>query len=259
MPEQPTIAERIELVQEAVRKWRYLCRNSHLARSRQFYEREAWADTTEIISAYEDHTDEKPYIDPNKKQEYWSPQYLDLRAALPVEEVLRNHGKRVAIWLAQQQIPDRDAVALFLRYRKPDFAERADAVLAIARVHALANQEGNNQPSPTNVEAPPGAKSDNQPPKLTETETPHPKWDRPSRQITIDNQPITIARREAPVQFAILDALENAGWPVEGVPPPQFGSVKDAVDALNATLSSTRLRILKLNGNKQISWKLDPI
>jgi hypothetical protein len=88
--------------------------------------------------------------------------------------------------------------------------------------------------------------------------TPRPKWDRATRTLTIENDPIPIASREAPVQFAILDSLEVAGWPTEGVDAPRLGSVKDAVEALNDTLSSTRLRILNQHGNQRIGWKIDP-
>ncbi len=92
------------------------------------------------------------------------------------------------------------------------------------------------------------------------TPQPRPQWDRASRILTVDNQPVEIAKREAHVQFAILDLLEEAGWPTQGVLVPRTfsGSIKDAVDALNERLSSTSLTILRLHNNQRIGWKLDP-
>jgi hypothetical protein len=89
----------------------------------------------------------------------------------------------------------------------------------------------------------------------------HPKWNRPYRQLLIDNQLVVIASREAPVLFELLDLLENAGWPAEGVPVPRTftGSVKDGVDALNNKLASVHLQILRLNNNQRIGWKRTPL
>jgi hypothetical protein len=90
------------------------------------------------------------------------------------------------------------------------------------------------------------------------TTRPSPKWDRPSRQLTVDGQPVIIAKREAPRQFAVLDLLENAGWPTDGVAVPRTweGSLKDAVDALNDRLVSTRLRICRLNNDHRLGWTI---
>jgi hypothetical protein len=87
-----------------------------------------------------------------------------------------------------------------------------------------------------------------------------PKWDRPTRLLTVDDQKVPIAQREAPTQFAVLDLLEKAGWPSEGVSVPKgFRGLKDAVDALNKRLVSTRLRILRLDNNNRVGWTLTPL
>lgn len=89
-------------------------------------------------------------------------------------------------------------------------------------------------------------------------ENTRPKWDRIQKTLTIGKDAIEIAVREAPVMFAVLDLLEAAEWPGKGVSVPQksIWSLKDAVDSLNRKLAGTRLRIRRLNGNRQISWEL---
>jgi hypothetical protein len=85
-----------------------------------------------------------------------------------------------------------------------------------------------------------------------------PKWDRPTRLLIVDDQTVEIATREAHVQFAVLDLLEQAGWPADGVKVPNNfeGSIKDAVDELNKKLTTTRLRIALVNGGKRIVWRM---
>lgn len=139
MPEQPTIAERIELLQSAVRKWLHLCRYSFHARGRKMLtrNREAWSDSQEIIRDY-GHFADDPHahgVDPETKQEWWIDQFCDLREARQVEKILQEHGREVAAWLAQQNVSNAGAVALFLeeRSRSPEVAEVADSVLTVAR------------------------------------------------------------------------------------------------------------------------------
>jgi hypothetical protein len=87
----------------------------------------------------------------------------------------------------------------------------------------------------------------------TVTKSNRPSWDRPSRLLTVDGKKrVSFTRREAPTQFAVLDLLEKRGWPPAGVEVPCnfLGSPKDAVEALNERLASTRLRI-RLHGNNR--------
>jgi hypothetical protein len=88
-----------------------------------------------------------------------------------------------------------------------------------------------------------------------------PKWDRPSRLLTIDSDEVEIASREAKTQFAILDLLQGAGWPDKGVPIPNDfgGDVKSGLDALNGKLSGTRLKLLPQNNYQRIGWKIAPL
>ena len=88
-----------------------------------------------------------------------------------------------------------------------------------------------------------------------------PKWSRLSRQLVVDGAPITVARRDAPSQFAILDVLENAGWLPEGadVPRDLRRSLKDGVEAINKTIASTRLRIRRLENNLKVGWSFLPV
>lgn len=130
---------------------------------------------------------------------------------------------------------DLDVLALRLKYGSPLGSGAADS-----GKRTLVRRDG-VPPSP--------------PPAAANT---RPQWCRPSRVLIIDNQPIPIANREAPVQFAILDALEDAGWPADGVSAPKSGSIKDAVEALNETLASTPIQLLKLNGNQRIGWRTNP-
>jgi hypothetical protein len=85
-----------------------------------------------------------------------------------------------------------------------------------------------------------------------------PKWDRPSRQLKVGGETVEIATREAPAQFAVLDLLENTGWPIEGVPVPKTfpHSLKDAVEALNKRLQSTRLQILRQKNDTHLGWAI---
>jgi hypothetical protein len=89
-------------------------------------------------------------------------------------------------------------------------------------------------------------------------DTPRPKWNRPVRQLTVDRQTISIATKEAPRQFAVLDLLETAGWPPAGLAVPRDfrGSLKDAVEALNDKLAATHLRILRLDNDCRLGWML---
>jgi hypothetical protein len=86
-----------------------------------------------------------------------------------------------------------------------------------------------------------------------------PRWNPTTRLLKVGkDDEVLMATRWAPVQFAILDLLEKAGWPVNGVPIPKGlkGSFKDAIDALNKTLRSTRLHLSLLNGCQRVGWAL---
>jgi hypothetical protein len=72
-----------------------------------------------------------------------------------------------------------------------------------------------------------------------------PRWDRLRRQLRVGDREVTWPRT-APQQFAVLDALEAAGWPEAGVSRPLRLSrqqLKDALGQLNERLLGTGLQI----------------
>jgi hypothetical protein len=90
-----------------------------------------------------------------------------------------------------------------------------------------------------------------------------PRWDKGNRQLLLpgDGSPVKWGR-VASTQFPILDALEAAGWPENGVELPGVltaGQIKNAVEALNDRLAATRLRLGREqqdNNPWRITWHL---
>jgi hypothetical protein len=62
--------------------------------------------------------------------------------------------------------------------------------------------------------------------------------------------------REAPQQWTVLDAFENAGWPADIPTPKELGAfrVKDTIDGLNSGLISSRLRFTRTGKDTRIGW-----
>jgi hypothetical protein len=85
-----------------------------------------------------------------------------------------------------------------------------------------------------------------------------PKWDERARTVTVCGASVDLSRRIAPSQYAVLEWLESAGWPLEGVLVPEnfLGCVKSAVDALNTRLVATRLRLRRASNNCRIRWTM---
>jgi hypothetical protein len=94
-----------------------------------------------------------------------------------------------------------------------------------------------------------------------ETEPPpilKPRWDRDNRQLWLGQEK---ARRPfqktAPSQFWILDTFEKVGWsPRIEVPKDNTIGVKDAVENLNRSLETSRLRFGYEHGGQTITWRL---
>jgi hypothetical protein len=87
-----------------------------------------------------------------------------------------------------------------------------------------------------------------------------PVWDRASRRLCLGSEVLRTFPREAPAQFAVLDVLQAAGWPLEGAMVPlRCGiSLKDAVEALNEALAASRLRIGRGDGDRRVTWYVPP-
>jgi hypothetical protein len=83
-----------------------------------------------------------------------------------------------------------------------------------------------------------------------------PKWDRAARVLTIGRERVTVASREAPRQFAVLDLLETAGWPQDGVAVPRDfrGSLKDTVEVLNGRLMGYGLTLRREDNDTRLTW-----
>ncbi len=95
-----------------------------------------------------------------------------------------------------------------------------------------------------------------------EVATSRPRWDRATRQLSLDDAALRLYRREARAQFAILDAFQSAGWPPSIPCPSEVLGTKDAVDGLNDGLADTRLRFQprrQNDGPDSIGWRLTPV
>jgi hypothetical protein len=86
-----------------------------------------------------------------------------------------------------------------------------------------------------------------------------PRWDRQRRQVWLGDDLLCTYVRHAPAQFALLDALQQAGWSQTIAAPRTRHSIKDAVEALNNRLEATRLRIQRLESDTRIEWRLTPV
>lgn len=93
-----------------------------------------------------------------------------------------------------------------------------------------------------------------QPPSLA-----RPRWDRTAKTLWLGDDAAIVYTRTATTQFPILDAFEQAGWGPTITNPLTYGSVKDAIDALNSRLQTTRLRFQRLNGDTVLGWFLTPV
>jgi hypothetical protein len=98
-----------------------------------------------------------------------------------------------------------------------------------------------------------------EPPRPSDAGPSRPRWHRSTHLLTVAEQVVRIAHREAPRQFAVLDLLEAAGWPADGVAVPHdfLGSLKDSVEAINTKLVYTRLRLQRLDNDRRLGWTLD--
>jgi hypothetical protein len=85
-----------------------------------------------------------------------------------------------------------------------------------------------------------------------------PQWDRTRRRVCLGEDVLSTYTKEAKRQFALLDAIQAAGWPPEGIAPPNGLPVKDTVDCLNKKLETTRLRFGRLDNNTRVAWWLQP-
>jgi hypothetical protein len=97
------------------------------------------------------------------------------------------------------------------------------------------------------------------PPQPPEPPTP-PLWDRPRRLLRVEGVDYYFKGRERPAQFAVLDLLQEKGWPPAGVDvPAKFGyRVKDAIEELNPSLFEVRLSLQPAADNTRILWRIDP-
>jgi hypothetical protein len=142
MSEQISLVERIDLVQKAVQEWLRLSACPKYLHLYPFVG--SWVDPRTLISAHESNQ----RFSEEEIRQRWAGWY---ERAVAVETALAEHGQLVAIWLAQQQIPGAEVLPLFLGYREPQYAERVDPVLVIARTQALAHagdDPTNTAPSP---------------------------------------------------------------------------------------------------------------
>jgi hypothetical protein len=102
-----------------------------------------------------------------------------------------------------------------------------------------------------------------QPAPTSEPPTPEPnrpEWNRVTRVLCVGEAKV-LYEREAPEQFALLDALQNAGWPTDGIPCPdklRF-NLKNTVDSLSKKLAATRLRVGRTENNTHINWRFTPV
>jgi hypothetical protein len=86
-----------------------------------------------------------------------------------------------------------------------------------------------------------------------------PRWDASTRTVYLGDVKVVSYSRRAPAQFAILEAFQAANWSRTVSAPRQTHSLKDAVDALNIKLATTRLRIHRHDNDTRIEWTLSPV
>jgi hypothetical protein len=144
-------------------------------------------------------------------------------------------------WYRAQQECER------LRQRVLESARRAEE-LAKRIPEGRGDEEGKNAPPPLSGagDKPPAKK----PPALV------PSWHKVRRLLRLGDEDVCAFSRKRSAQFAVLDALEAAGWPDTGVKLPKGVrvSLKDAVEALNETVSASRLRFAF--SDNEVTWYL---
>jgi hypothetical protein len=84
-----------------------------------------------------------------------------------------------------------------------------------------------------------------------------PHWDRTSWILSFGDLQYQYEGREAPAQFAILDLLEESGWPPKGIMIPKDfpHSVKDTLESLNPRTIAIGLSLRHTDKNRRILWK----
>jgi hypothetical protein len=121
-------------------------------------------------------------------------------------------------------------------------------------VSALAWLKANSLADPSTIPAtsPPAEVSD-------AGKSPKPRWDPRAQQLWLGDNVVRTFRRRAPAQFEILDAFEKADWATSVRAPSRRFSLKDAVDALNDELVSSRLKFLREDNDTKIRWRITPV
>jgi hypothetical protein len=87
-----------------------------------------------------------------------------------------------------------------------------------------------------------------------------PRWDLTRRILYLGDDVVKQFTRQAPLQFALLNAFEAANWPAEGIAAPStFGPsrVKDTLAALNHAVVPSGLRFSPTSGGAWIVWQVD--
>jgi hypothetical protein len=136
------------------------------------------------------------------------------------------------------------------RQRVSKSAERA---LALARdmPEGRGGEESKADPPPPSGAG--GKAPPREPPRLV------PSWNRVSgRVLRLGREVVLAYTRKSSAQFAVLDALEAAGWPDKGVKLPEdvHISLKDTIDRLNKALIAKSARLRFTFSDKEVGWHL---
>jgi hypothetical protein len=131
--------------------------------------------------------------------------------------------------------------------------------------HATLNNDSASEEGPDGrtegMPPPPAATSGRTSAEEQEVTILRPRWDRTSRQLWLGDNSVRSFPRHAPAQFTVLDAFQRKGWPASIPNPVKHFSLKDAIDALNHGLVSSRLRFYwrDIDNESVVEWSLTPV